>query len=328
MKTGISRRDLNKCISAALLFGAASARQALAAGAPLTAAQVVDRIKQRMAQQGVIWSYPGSDGFKIGNPDTPVTGVATTFQATHDVLQRAAAAKLNLIITHERMFWDYQDEVTTLQDDAPYLVPGSLAMDPVTIAKRKLCEDNNLVVWRFHDYHHQTLIPGVRDGKAQPVDPILGSFSEQLNWAKYYTTMPGGFVQRGYQIPAMKLKDVARHMREKLGTCDIRVIGDPDLMVQRIGVTAHLLRESLERLQDADVVLFSEVQEIDTFDYVRDAISLGLPSPKGIIAISHEAFEEQASAVLKTWLKPMASGLPVKHIPSGAPYWTLPPERS
>jgi len=320
----MSRRDVGRIIGAAMLLGVSDVRQAIAADTSLTARQIVDRIKRRMAQQGVIWNQNGSDGFKIGSPDTPITGIATTFQATHDVLERAASSKLNLIISHERMFWDYQDEVATLKEDEPYLVPGSLAMDPVTIAKRKLCEDHDLVVWRFHDYHHQTHVPGMLDGKTQPVDPIFGSFSARLGWEKYFTTMPGGFVQRGYQIPPMSLKDVARHMRKTLGTRDIRVIGDPDLIVRRIGTTAHLLRESLERLQDADVILFSEVQEIDTFNYVRDAISLGLPAPKGIIAISHEAFEEPASALLKSWLKPLVSGLPVEHVPAGSPYWMLP----
>ena len=37
---------------------------------------------------------------KWAPPETPITGIATTFMATFDVLQRAAASRKNLVITH------------------------------------------------------------------------------------------------------------------------------------------------------------------------------------------------------------------------------------
>ena len=47
---------------------------------PLTAADVVNRIKAVMAVQGVAWSDATTrDRFKFGGPDTAVTGIATTF---------------------------------------------------------------------------------------------------------------------------------------------------------------------------------------------------------------------------------------------------------
>src|ERR1700704_3771873 len=64
----------------------------------LTAREVVARIQQ---QVGVPWQSDTVDTFKAGNPDSRVSGIAVTMMATLDVLQRAAAAGDNLIVTHE-----------------------------------------------------------------------------------------------------------------------------------------------------------------------------------------------------------------------------------
>ena len=74
----------------------------------LTARQVLERIT---ANIGVPWSEQTVDTFKDGDPDTPVTGVAVTMMATLDVLQRAAAAGANLIISHEPTFFGHLDQL-------------------------------------------------------------------------------------------------------------------------------------------------------------------------------------------------------------------------
>src|SRR6516225_10590951 len=73
----------------------------IAAQNRLSAVQVVERIKEKLAAEGVVWGPSSFDGFHLGNPDALITGVATTFQPTLDVLQRAAATGKNLVISHE-----------------------------------------------------------------------------------------------------------------------------------------------------------------------------------------------------------------------------------
>jgi hypothetical protein len=97
-----------------------------------TARQVIERIKKNV---GVPWGDQTVDTFKAGDPDTPVTGIATTFLATYDVLQRAAASGKNLIITHEPTFYDHFENAERLGND------------PVLAAKRALIEKHKLVVW-------------------------------------------------------------------------------------------------------------------------------------------------------------------------------------
>lgn len=76
------------------------------AGGALTARQVIERIQ---AHVGVPWHKETVDTFKAGDPETRVTGIATTMMATYDVLVRSAAAGKNLIITHEPTFYSHLD---------------------------------------------------------------------------------------------------------------------------------------------------------------------------------------------------------------------------
>src|ERR1700740_1456749 len=90
----------------AMPMSAASREGGAARNPPLTAAQIIDRIK---ANVGVPWMAQTVDTFKAGDPPTPIPGVTPTMMATFDVLQRAAAANRNLIITHEPTFYGHQD---------------------------------------------------------------------------------------------------------------------------------------------------------------------------------------------------------------------------
>src|SRR5690242_8236994 len=77
----------------------------------ITARQVIDRIQKNV---GVPWRSETVDTFKIGNPDTIVKGIATSFSATLDVCQRANAAGKNLLIMHEPTFYNHTDETANL----------------------------------------------------------------------------------------------------------------------------------------------------------------------------------------------------------------------
>jgi uncharacterized UPF0160 family protein len=69
---------------------------------------------------GIPWRGQTVDRIVAGSPDTPVKGIATTMIATLDVIERAAAAGRNLVITHEPTFYSHQDTVDQLASDATY----------------------------------------------------------------------------------------------------------------------------------------------------------------------------------------------------------------
>ena len=116
----------------------------------MTAREVVDRIKQTLAASGVAWRAETVDTFKAGNPDTPVTGIATTFMATFDAIQRAVAAGANFVISHEPTFYNHLDATATFADDAVFK------------AKMAFIEKHQVVVFRFHDHWHARRPDGMR----------------------------------------------------------------------------------------------------------------------------------------------------------------------
>ena len=149
----------------------------------LTAGQVVERIRQKV---GIPWNDATyRDTFKIGTPDMPVRGIASTFMSTLDVLQRAHASGKNMIITHEPTFWSDADVVKDLTND------------PLYWHKLDFANRNGLIVWRFHDHWH-----------AMKPDGIFLGWNKALGWDKYVA----GDDQRLYHIPDTTLETVAKHI--------------------------------------------------------------------------------------------------------------------
>ena len=311
----MSRRTFGQAVGATLLLNGGLERAFASVPQGITAEQVVQRILNKVALDGMHFKFPGleTDTFKYGDPATPVTGIVFTFQATFEVLKKAVQAKKNFIITHERMFWEQLDDLRSLKHDAPFEPEGSLETQGVFLAKRQYCEENGLVVWRFHNHQH-LLKP----------DPIMSGLTAKLGWQHYMVPVQGQMIGFAYEIPQTTLKDVARHVAQSIGSPNVRVIGNPDMPVKRVGLGAHKLIEILKPLQTCDVVLMSEPQDCDAFPYLRDGISLGLPHPKGLIAIPHERFEEWGEQDAPAWLKPLVPEVPIEFISAGDPYWVLP----
>ena len=148
-------------ISVVLAFSLGAAAQV-----KITARQLVAEIQK---QVGVEWQKDTVDTFKAGNPDSVVTGVALTMMATMDVLQRASAKGLNLVITHEPTFYAHLD--------TPEGIPES---DPVWTEKRAFIEKHGLVVWRFHDHWHRRNPDGIEAGKRTIEFPLPMSMLMRL----------------------------------------------------------------------------------------------------------------------------------------------------
>ncbi len=288
MDTEITRRRFAQYCGAAATAGQVPE--------PITAARIVDRIKRKLAGEGIVWGPSVFDGFHLGDPNTPITGVATTFQSTFSVLQRAAAAKKNFVISHECTFWDGFDPVEVMRQEA------------VCQAKIRFAEKNRMVVWRIHDDWH----------RRRP-DPIFSVLAHKLGWASYYDSSAR---PRRYVIPEMPLEDVARHIQRQLGTENVVVVGDRNLRVKTVGDCAHILSSVLPALRTCDVALVGETAQYDTFEYVRDAVSLGMK--KGLVMISHRGLEEWGMQVCAEWLRPAVPELPVEWISSDDPFQVVP----
>ncbi|MCB0689153.1 MAG: Nif3-like dinuclear metal center hexameric protein, partial [Saprospiraceae bacterium] len=84
----------------------------------LKAGEIISRIKKNVTCP---WRSETVDTYKSGDEESDVTGIATTFLATLDVLQRASAAGLNMVITHEPTYYNHLDDPAFFLDDPIYL---------------------------------------------------------------------------------------------------------------------------------------------------------------------------------------------------------------
>jgi hypothetical protein len=97
------------------IAGLGAGNFALAQHGKLTAGEIVDRIKKKL---GIPWNDSTyRDTFKIGGPDSVVTGIATSFGGNVRVLQLAQKAGLNMIIPHEPTFYSDGDRVDLVRDE-------------------------------------------------------------------------------------------------------------------------------------------------------------------------------------------------------------------
>ena len=257
---------------------------------PLTAGQVVERIKEHL---GVPWRGGPTDTFKSGGEESKVTGIATTVMSTFDVIKRAAASGKNMVITHEPTFWLGNDDVRNFGND------------PVYQKKLQFIRDNNLVIWRFHDHLH-----------ARQPDMTAVGLAEALGWDKYVSKDD----PRVYVIPPIRLRDLAKDVEKRLQVYAMRVIGDPESRVSR----AALLQgtppfHASTVLPKVDVVVAGEQREWEGVEYAADANTAG--EQKGMILIGHWVSEDQGMRVCADWLKTFISEVPIQWISAGDPFW-------
>ena len=264
---------------------------------PPTAKEVVAAIQ---AHVGIPWMEKTVDTFKAGDPDTPVTGIATTMMATLDVLQRAAANHQNLIITHEPTFYQHTD-------DRP---EGMAEDDAVWAEKRAFIERNHLVVWRFHDHWH----------RMKP-DGILAGMVHELGWDKFENAENPYL----FTLPETTLEKLAHDVAKKLDTPVMRIVGKPDMKVTKIGLSpgfAGFVREThaLE-MDNVEVLLVGETREWETVEYAADAVTEG--KRKALIVIGHVPSEQAGMEECARWLRTFIKGVPIEFVPTKQPFWTL-----
>ncbi len=271
------------------VFASAAATAARAQGA-LTAKDVIDRIQKNV---GVPWRSSTVDTFKSGGPDTVVKGIATTMMATLDVVQRAAAAGKNMVITHEPTFYSHEDKTDTLRND------------PVYQFKQEFLDKHDMAVFRFHDHWH-----------AHRPDGIATGMTQALGWDKNIDPKnPRQFLFDGVTLGAL-----ASEMETKLKIRTMRVIGDPSLRVHTAaanwgyaGSLAPFARP------DLDVLVIGETREWELVEYAADAVTSG--RKRGLIILGHIPSEQAGMKYCADWLKTFITEVPVEFIPAAEPFW-------
>ena len=266
----------------------------------VTAHELVVEIQKRV---GVEWQKETVDTFKAGNPDTAVTGIAVTMMATMDVLERASAKGLNFVITHEPTFYAHLDTPE-----------GMPERDPVWAEKRAFIEKHGMVVWRFHDHWHMRKPDGIEAGMVH-----------SLGWEKFQNPEN----QYLFVVPETTLKKLAEEVAKKLDSPVVRVVGEPDMNVTKLGFSPGaagfpMETHALER-EDVQVLLVGETREWETVEYAADAVTQG--RKKALIVIGHIPSEQAGMEECTRWLKGFVKQVPIEFVAAKQPFWTVSEEK-
>jgi putative NIF3 family GTP cyclohydrolase 1 type 2 len=265
----------------------------------ITARQIIDRIRDQCAAS---WKDSPADIFYAGDPDTPVTGIATSFTPSIEVLRTAVTRGKNLVITQQPPYY--------LQ------TAGFLTNDPAFIYKKDLIDRNKLVIWRFYD-----------NWDARETDGQLLGLARALGWEPYHLNPgprePYAKDNRYFQLPAATLKEKVEEIRQRLNIPGLRVIGDPDTMIKKAALSQGMftLAELQEILEDpdTDLVVIAEAIEWESCEYFRDLLTWKGRN-KGMILIGREASEDPGYGEMASWLTTFIPEVSVDWIPAREPF--------
>jgi putative NIF3 family GTP cyclohydrolase 1 type 2 len=287
-----SRRSFLLAGTALPAAGFAFSQATPASASVLTAGTVLERIK---ANVGIPWQEKTVDRLIAGNPDTPVKGIATTMMATLAVCRRAQATGKNMVITHESTFFSHQDTVDQLTQNKTYRY------------KLDFLTRNNMAVFHFHDHWHQR----------QP-DGIAAGMVRELGWEK---NVEGGNLKT-LRFSGIPLARFAQDIEGKLGIRTMRVLGDPQLPVNRVATSWGYLGAGIELIsrEDVDVLVCGETREWELVEFVQDMISSG--QKKALVMLGHVVSEQAGMKLCAEWLRSFIGEVPVEFIAAPEPFWS------
>ncbi|AOZ94046.1 Nif3-like dinuclear metal center hexameric protein [Paenibacillus crassostreae] len=234
----------------------------------------------------------GVDVLCYGDPNDIVTGIATAFVASHDVIVRAKSLGVNLLITHEGLFYSHFGNKQLS------------AEDPVVREKQKFIEESGMAIFRYHDHIH----------KYQP-DGIMTGLLQELEW--------NGNVEKHTSFVTilnfdnMTVHEVANHLKNKLNIQQVRVVGDTSMPCRRVGLLVGYRGGGeqvipLYERENLDLIIYGEGPEWETPEYVRDAVFQ--KRKKALIVLGHAESEWPGMKYLVNWIQSEFPSIPVHFI--------------
>ncbi|MFD1177876.1 Nif3-like dinuclear metal center hexameric protein [Paenibacillus puldeungensis] len=233
------------------------------------------------------------DQLLIGCYDEEVRGIATTFAATCEVIEKASNLGVNLLISHEGIYYSHQNN------------PEWLAADPVCSRKRQIIEQTGIAIYRDHDHCHR-----------QTPDIIMAGLLEALDWENAVAEMLS--TSAIVQVAPIKLQQLAAYIKTKLGLHYVRVTGQLSDCCSHIGILVGYrgggsLAIPLLRDKGVDVIIAGEGPEWETPEYVRDAVHQG--GHQALITLGHAESEQPGMQYLAKQLQKQYPQIPVHFLP-------------
>lgn len=247
-----------------------------------------------------VWGRPTVDGYKIGDPQTTVTGIACTWMATMDVIEKAIQNDCNFIVTHEPTFFNHLDKIEPFKNDPNYL------------KKRALLEKHNIVVYRVHDSWDLYPEYGIQDSWAAQL-----GFTKIARKFKYSSKNIRGEASL-FEVEPVTLGKLAKRVKKKMGLKSVRYLGNPKKEVRTVGLLVGAWGAGFGLMKDligvnADVMITGETSE---WKIVRYAEAAGL----SMIVVGHTNSETAGMRNCATLVRKHFPMVKVVFLDAGDPY--------
>lgn len=278
--------------------------------------RIEEIIRKIEAYHPEIPGYEGCDGYKCGDPQQECTGVACALVPTVNNIRRAAQLGCNLLYVHEPSYY--------MTPDYPEW-RGTFA-NRVYEEKRRLLEENGIVIYRDHDHTH-----------AHKPDGIFTGVIRYLGWEPYRIEMKDA-PEHCYlfHLPEHTVREWNDYLIEKIGLSGTRFIGDPDAKISRIAIVPHLYPEAFGETVEQDgyyddfatqiirlfeqegiqAIIPGEVIEWNVLSYIADSMMFG--KPMACFNIGHFNFEELGARYAADWISELLGpDVPVSYVYTG-----------
>lgn len=271
---------------------------------------IVSDVQQRLrAALKITDPDPDYEGLCAGSSDMEVSGMATCFFPSVDVLKRAAAQKINLVVALGHPFYRYDP----LRPGAP---PKELIEAlPSVLAKRELIMRENLAVVRVR----------MAWEAARPTEGPR-ALAKALGLGQPQATGDDFVVCASSVIAAGKwMQALSRN-----GHAGLRLLGEPVTSITRVAVASGLVTPAKlgRMLADPAVngVVCGEVVEWEAGPYMQDVIASGRRA--AMILTGFAASQEPNAGAMADWMRGVLPEFPVSYLPDANPIWTTRQERA
>ena len=260
----------------------------------MTAWELINRVHAILGERHKDAMY---EGIVVGSDDDAVSGILVANEASVDAIRLAVATGKNCILCREHPFFLFGE----------YLAVGlaeALADDPVVKAKRRLIEENRLVIIRLASLWDT----------ARP-KWFSGALAKELGWQPEEDVRGDQWTSVSCAIPSTTLSAVAKLASERLQAKMLRMVGDPNQEVRRVAVIHGFSYPTLvlsHVLQDpaVDCIVTGGTPEVDhCTTYIRDAITAGRKI--SLVQVGYEKSGYPGTVELSKWLKGILPGMPI-----------------
>lgn len=199
------------------------------------------------------------EGILFGDPNIEIERILVTWMATLEAIKEAKKNSCNCILCHEALFY-------------PYIVPegiGDTLSWKVNRRRLELLAQNNIAVFRAHGTLDYLLVTEYFGKACKLGEPIIRDGIAYI-----------------YEIEHITLKKFAENVRASLGLTHLRIVGNPENNVSRIGIAVGGMGLSVN-ISFWETLLKHNVDTVLTGETDEYAIRYALDSGISVVETTH-----------------------------------------